>query len=68
MLSKRILKLQPSPTFALDAKVKQMQLAGIPVINLTLGEPDFLRQSTSRKLVFARFVKDLLITQLQPEY
>ncbi len=41
MLSKRILKLQPSPTFALDAKVKQMQLAGIPVINLTLGEPDF---------------------------
>ncbi|MBI4973617.1 pyridoxal phosphate-dependent aminotransferase [Candidatus Roizmanbacteria bacterium] len=41
MLSKRILKLQPSPTFAIDAKVKQMQLEGIPVINLTLGEPDF---------------------------
>lgn len=41
MVSQRILKLQPSLTLALDAKVKQLQKQGIPIINLSLGEPDF---------------------------
>ena len=41
MISQRILKLQPSPTLTLDAKVKQLQKQGIPIINLSLGEPDF---------------------------
>lgn len=41
MISQRILKLQPSPTLTLDAKVKQLQNKGIPIINLSLGEPDF---------------------------
>lgn len=40
-LSNRIQQLRPSPTFALDAKVKQLQAAGDPVVNLGLGEPDF---------------------------
>lgn len=41
MVSQRILKLQPSPTLTLDAKVKQLQTQGIPIINLSLGEPNF---------------------------
>lgn len=41
MISQRILKLQPSPTLTLDGKVKQLQIQGIPIINLSLGEPDF---------------------------
>ena len=41
MLSKRIKQLKPSPTISLDAKVKELQAKGIPVINLGLGEPDF---------------------------
>ncbi|PIS14072.1 aspartate aminotransferase [Candidatus Shapirobacteria bacterium CG09_land_8_20_14_0_10_47_13] len=38
---KRIEKLSPSPTLALDAKVKLLQAKGIKIINLALGEPDF---------------------------
>lgn len=41
MLSKRILQLKPSATLSLDAKVKQLQEAGMSIINLTVGEPDF---------------------------
>lgn len=41
MVSQRILKLHPSPTLTLDAKVRQLQNKGIPIINLSLGEPDF---------------------------
>lgn len=36
-----MLKISPSPTLALDAKVKEMQKKGINVINLGIGEPDF---------------------------
>jgi len=41
VLSPRIQKLNPSPTFALDEKVKDMQKKGIDIINLGIGEPDF---------------------------
>lgn len=41
ILTKRIRQLEPSPTFALDARVKAMQKAGISVVNLSIGEPDF---------------------------
>lgn len=41
MFSKRIQNLMPSPTFAIDAKVKNLEHGGIRVINLGLGEPDF---------------------------
>lgn len=41
MISFRISQLSPSPTLVLDAKVKEMQRSGMPVINLGIGEPDF---------------------------
>ncbi len=41
MLSQRVRQLEPSPIFALDAKVKQIQAAGVPVISFCVGEPDF---------------------------
>lgn len=40
-LTKRIQRLEPSATFAIDAIVKAMQKEGICVINLGIGEPDF---------------------------
>src|SRR5260221_479549 len=41
VLTKRIQQLEPSPTFALDSRVKAMQAEGISVVNLSIGEPDF---------------------------
>src|SRR5690348_10135701 len=41
ILTKRIQQLEPSPTFALDSRVKAMQKEGISVVNLSIGEPDF---------------------------
>lgn len=41
LLSERIINLTPSPTLALDSKVKELQAKGIEIINLALGEPDF---------------------------
>jgi aspartate aminotransferase len=40
-LAKRITTLLPSPTIGLDTKAKSMQQQGIPVLNLSAGEPDF---------------------------
>jgi len=45
MISKRIQQLKPSPTLGLDTKVKQLQAKGISVVNLGLGEPDFITPS-----------------------
>lgn len=42
MISKRVQQLRPSPTLGLDAKVKRLQAKGIFVVNLGLGEPDFI--------------------------
>jgi aspartate/methionine/tyrosine aminotransferase len=39
--AKRVLQASPSATLALSAKAKQMMAAGIDVINLGVGEPDF---------------------------
>lgn len=36
-----MIKISPSPTLAIDAKVKELQKKGINIINLSLGEPDF---------------------------
>ncbi len=41
-LSRRVGRLRPSPTLTLDAKVKELQALGRQVINLTIGEPDFV--------------------------
>lgn len=41
ILSRRALKLKPSPTLALAAKAKELAAAGNDVISLSVGEPDW---------------------------
>ncbi|MEM2843218.1 MAG: pyridoxal phosphate-dependent aminotransferase [Candidatus Bathyarchaeia archaeon] len=41
MLSKRVLELKPSETLAITAKAKEMKRAGVKIVNLSAGEPDF---------------------------
>lgn len=41
MLSKKAMKLKPSPTLAIAAKAKEMQAQGHHVISLSVGEPDW---------------------------
>lgn len=40
-LSQRIQQIQPSPTLALSQKANELKKQGLPVVNLTVGEPDF---------------------------
>ncbi len=40
-ITKRALSISPSPTLALDARIKKMRSKGIPVISFGVGEPDF---------------------------
>ncbi len=40
-LAKRVSKLKPSPTLAIDAKAKAMIAQGMDVVNFGVGEPDF---------------------------
>ncbi len=40
-IAERLARLSPSPTMAIDAKVKSLLREGKDVINLTAGEPDF---------------------------
>lgn len=40
-LSKRLLSLSPSATFAMSAKSAELKSQGIDVINMSVGEPDF---------------------------
>lgn len=40
-LSARSRELVPSPTLAIDAKARALKLAGVDLINLSIGEPDF---------------------------
>ncbi len=37
----RLNKLQPSPTLAMNAKARALEAKGIPVLSLSVGEPDF---------------------------
>ncbi|MCK9265780.1 pyridoxal phosphate-dependent aminotransferase [bacterium] len=41
MISQKIKDLKPSATLAINRKSKEMQAKGLPVINLSVGEPDF---------------------------
>ena len=41
MFSKRAIALSTSPTIAIDTKAKAFKRQGIPVINLSVGEPNF---------------------------
>ncbi len=40
-ISKNCRNIAPSATLAMDAKAKAMQAAGVDVIGLAAGEPDF---------------------------
>jgi aspartate aminotransferase len=40
-VSRRISEISESPTLSLNAKVGELKRAGVPVINFTVGEPDF---------------------------
>ena len=39
--SKRVQKIKPSPTLAIDAKAKALKAQGIDIISFGTGEPDF---------------------------
>ena len=41
MLAERIGRITPSATLAMTAKAAELRAAGKPVINLSVGEPDF---------------------------
>ncbi|MFD0897229.1 pyridoxal phosphate-dependent aminotransferase [Loigolactobacillus binensis] len=41
-LSKNVMKVQPSATLAMSAKTKEMIAKGVDVINLSIGQPDFV--------------------------
>ncbi|MEW6515793.1 MAG: pyridoxal phosphate-dependent aminotransferase [candidate division FCPU426 bacterium] len=40
-IARRMQRISPSPTLAIDAKAKQMKASGIDIINFGAGEPDF---------------------------
>ena len=40
-IAKRVQQVVPSPTLAIAAKATQMSAAGLDIINLSVGEPDF---------------------------
>ena len=41
LLATRLSNIKPSPTMAISTKAKEMKAAGVPVIGLAAGEPDF---------------------------
>lgn len=56
-LSKLALSLTPSPIFALNARVEELQKKGIPVVNLCIGEPDFATPTPIQKAAY-QAIKD----------
>jgi aspartate aminotransferase len=40
-LAQRIQRIKPSPTLAVSARAEELQAEGKPIINLSVGEPDF---------------------------
>jgi len=57
MLAQRIKNLKSSATLELAAKVRELEKAGVSVIDLTLGEPDFCTPGNIRKAAI-RSIKD----------
>lgn len=41
LLSARIQQIKPSPTLAVSARAEALKAAGEPILNLSIGEPDF---------------------------
>jgi aspartate aminotransferase len=48
-VSRRIAEISESPTLSLNAKVGELKRAGVPVVNFTVGEPDFPTPENVRK-------------------
>lgn len=40
-LAQRVQRIKPSPTLAVSARAEELQAQGKPIINLSVGEPDF---------------------------
>ncbi|VVC76078.1 Aspartate aminotransferase [Aquicella siphonis] len=40
-LAQRVQRIKPSPTLAVSARAEELQTQGKPIINLSVGEPDF---------------------------
>jgi len=40
-LAQRVQRIKPSPTLAVSARAEELQSQGKPIINLSVGEPDF---------------------------
>lgn len=40
-LAQRVQRIKPSPTLAISARAEELQAEGKPIINLSVGEPDF---------------------------
>jgi len=53
-LSRRIARIEPSITLALDARAKALQAAGEDVVNMSVGEPDFPAPAVVRETVQRR--------------
>ncbi len=53
VLGKRLQKITESVTILLNAKAQELQKKGIPVINLTAGEPDFYPPDAVKEAVIA---------------
>lgn len=65
-LSKRVLEMKESVTLAAGARAKALKAQGRDVLNLTLGEPDFLHLSTfkTRRLNLFKMVRLAFIQML----
>jgi aspartate aminotransferase len=53
-VSRRVADLPLSMTLALDARAKELASAGRDVVNMTIGEPDFIAPAVCREAAVAR--------------
>lgn len=58
-LAQRVQRIKPSPTLAVSARAEELQAEGKPIINLSVGEPDFDTPD---------FIKDAAIKAIQAGY
>lgn len=59
MLSNRAKAITPSITLGISSRVKSMKEEGIPVINLSIGEPDFLTPNCAKAGAYDAIEKNL---------
>ncbi len=58
-IARKLRKVSPSPTLAIDSKAKQLKASGIDIINFGAGEPDFDTPD---------YIKQAAITAIQAGY